>query len=260
MIVRGPRLAENFTILPNDALRDRRLSFRARGVMAFILSQPPDFAISSEELAECSGAEGRDAIRTALKELETASYLHRRRRQIEGGRWISEAVLYEQPTTGNPSSVSPGETRISAGRTDDGSTDVGQPVAKNEELALEGLEEGLTTAPAAPTPTATVTEIRPRDLVWDAVMAACAIDSTSITKSARGAYNRAVGDLRSIEASPEEIHLRAQRHLALWPHVSLTPNSLARHWAELSEDPRRVPAMSHATNAAQQWLAMGDGR
>ncbi|RIK03508.1 MAG: replication protein, partial [Acidobacteria bacterium] len=44
-IRRGPRLADNFTILSNAAINDGRLSFRARGVLMWLLSKPADWRI-----------------------------------------------------------------------------------------------------------------------------------------------------------------------------------------------------------------------
>ena len=76
---------------------------------------------------------------------------------------------------------------------------------------------------------------RPRDELWDALMAACGIDTTAIPKSARGAYNTAVADLRHIGATPAQITLRAHRYRHLWPNASLTPTALARRWSELSD-------------------------
>lgn len=251
MIVRGPRRADHFTILTNDVLRDERLTFRARGVLAFILSQPADYRITSEDLAALSPGEGRDAVRTALTELEANGYLERRKRQDGAGRWVTEAVVYETPTPGNPSSVSPAETRETAGHTDAWKTDVGSAVAKREELSLEELEEELLLAPASLTRDATVTTIRPRDLVWEAMLQACGLDGATPTRRERAAWNGAAKDLRDIGAPPEEILARGAAFRRLWPNVSLTPTALARRWSEVMAS--APPAMSRNAHTLLAW-------
>jgi hypothetical protein len=51
MIVRTPRIERDFTVLPNRALRDPYLSYRARGVLAYVLSMPDNWRTSAETLA-----------------------------------------------------------------------------------------------------------------------------------------------------------------------------------------------------------------
>jgi len=89
VIVRGPTDADQFTILPNRVIRDHRLSFRARGVLAYLLSMPPGWRTSSTRLAR-QAKEGRDAIRTALEELQQHGYATLVRHQDEAGHWITE--------------------------------------------------------------------------------------------------------------------------------------------------------------------------
>lgn len=74
---------------------------------------------------------------------------------------------------------------------------------------------------------------RERDPIWDALMAACGVDTTQIPKSSRGAYNNAVKDLKAIDATPGQITLRARRFQSKWPTASLTPTALVRRWPEL---------------------------
>lgn len=57
-------------------VRDTRISFRALGIAVRLLSNAPGFRMTSHDLAnESTDREGRDAVRTALRELEEAGYL-----------------------------------------------------------------------------------------------------------------------------------------------------------------------------------------
>ena len=105
-IQRTPRPQSNFTILSNEILRDNRLSFRARGILASVLSRPDNWRTSADSLANES-IEGRGAILTALKELETLGYLERTKYQNELGHWVSDSLIYDQPKFAKPTSVQP---------------------------------------------------------------------------------------------------------------------------------------------------------
>lgn len=75
---------------------------------------------------------------------------------------------------------------------------------------------------------------RPVDPIWDALMEACHVDPKSVTDSARGAYNRAVKDLRGLGATPGQITLRARKFTQQWPGITITPTALVRRWPELN--------------------------
>ena len=108
MIVRGPRPADNFAQIHNAALADGRLSFKARGILAYLLSRPPGWKTSAERLAK-SGIDGERAVKSGLKELEAAGYLKRSRTRATGvetkpdgtvqkaGTWIHQHVVTDQP-------------------------------------------------------------------------------------------------------------------------------------------------------------------
>ena len=112
LIRRAARPREHFTKIANGALRDSGISFRARGLLGYILSQSDGWSISSERLAADSPSEARDAIRTGLRELERAGYLTRERTRAPGGHFAWTGVV----------------TDIPAGRTIDGSPVGGLPV------------------------------------------------------------------------------------------------------------------------------------
>lgn len=119
-IQRGPRRADNFTILSNEVLNDDRLSFRARGVLMWLLSKPADWRTRSEAIAAQSPREGREAIRTAMRELEEYGYLVREKvRDSSTGQISTIQTVFEEPATEPqimPEPRKPVSRRASAGK------------------------------------------------------------------------------------------------------------------------------------------------
>lgn len=85
------RFERDFTQLPNTWLRDKQLSYRARGVLAMLMSHEAGFRVTLKSIAGDSPREGIDAMREAIKELELAGYLRRRPHKnagrFEGDDW-----------------------------------------------------------------------------------------------------------------------------------------------------------------------------
>lgn len=82
-IVRGPRAADHYTIISNAALRDERLTWKARGLLAYLLSMDTGWETSIRRLATVA-PDGKSAVETALAELETFGYLERRQTRAVG--------------------------------------------------------------------------------------------------------------------------------------------------------------------------------
>ncbi len=98
----------NYTIVPNTWVRDVRLSRKARGLLAELLSHAVGWSVSLEYLV-ASGAEGRDAVRSAIKELEDVGYLTRSRARDAAGRLGGAHYALADPHTvsGIPASDNP---------------------------------------------------------------------------------------------------------------------------------------------------------
>ena len=108
---RAVRSAEGkFAQVANAALQDRRLSFKARGVIGFVISMPPDAQLSAAWL-EDQGPDGREAIRSALRELEKCGYYRRTRKSAGKGAWTWEQILSDAPVFAQVSS-SAGFTQV----------------------------------------------------------------------------------------------------------------------------------------------------
>jgi len=67
---------DHFTQIPNDWVRDSRLSLKAIGLLTQLMSHSPGWNMSLSSLARFNKT-GVDTIKTAVKELETYGYLKR---------------------------------------------------------------------------------------------------------------------------------------------------------------------------------------
>lgn len=96
MIVRSPRPANHFTLLRNDVLRDKRLSFKARGLLAYLLSFPDNWRISGQALAR-SGPDGYTSVLSGMAELRDCGYVRTVKTKDDQGRFITTTYVYDVP-------------------------------------------------------------------------------------------------------------------------------------------------------------------
>lgn len=68
----------SYTNIDNDLIDDGRLSFRARGIAAYLMSKPDDWEIRINHLT-AHAQEGKAAIQSAIRELAELGYLMRER-------------------------------------------------------------------------------------------------------------------------------------------------------------------------------------
>lgn len=89
------RHAGNFVIVPNTAAQmGKPLSLRAVGLLTYILSLPADRPITTAGIVE-HWPEGRDAIRSAIRELREAGFAREFRSQDSAGHWARRTVYYD---------------------------------------------------------------------------------------------------------------------------------------------------------------------
>lgn len=85
-------------MLSNKVVRDSRLSLRAVGLLAHLLSHEPGWSVNSVALSRYWGC-GRDQIRAALQELIDHGYAVRTKTQNEAGHWSTETIIFDCPQT-----------------------------------------------------------------------------------------------------------------------------------------------------------------
>ena len=100
-IIRQKR-KERFSIVDNKVIEDERLSFKARGLLIYMLSKPDDWKFYTEELAKRSNKDGISAIKTALNEIEDAGYLTRKQGHKKNGQFTSQDWILTDTSTNSP--------------------------------------------------------------------------------------------------------------------------------------------------------------
>ena len=87
---------KKYTVMSNYHLRDKNLSYKAKGLLSFMLSLPEDWDYSINGLTSIS-KEGVKAIKNILKELKNCGYLVIDKKQNEIGQYEYEYLIYEYP-------------------------------------------------------------------------------------------------------------------------------------------------------------------
>jgi len=88
---------KNFVIMDKTGLEDPRLSFKAKGILAYLLSKPDNWYCYSKHLAKV-GPDGISAVKTGLRELRETGYLEKRPIKGEDGKIVKwESIIREQP-------------------------------------------------------------------------------------------------------------------------------------------------------------------
>ena len=96
---------EKFTVLGNDLLRDARLTWEARGLLAFILSYPPEWKLNVGHLVKSGGIleggrnrTGREKMYRMINELKAAGYIvGKSHRNTDGSFSGYDYLVYESP-------------------------------------------------------------------------------------------------------------------------------------------------------------------
>lgn len=87
MIIRIAKDKNNpYVIINKKFLQDPRLSWKAKGILAYLLSLPDDWKIFEEELAK-HAYDGIKALKTGIKELVYWGYIERKKSRNDQGKY-----------------------------------------------------------------------------------------------------------------------------------------------------------------------------
>ena len=116
----------DYTVMSNYHLRDKNLSLKAKGLLSQMLSLPEDWDYTLAGLSYIN-RESKDAIRSAVNELEKAGYVQRRQTTDANGKFsVNEYIIHECPVTPAPSLEKP----LSENPTTDNPS-TGKPLSEN---------------------------------------------------------------------------------------------------------------------------------
>lgn len=106
-----------FTVICNSVPRSTTLSWKAKGLMSYLVGLPQDWIVNLSHLSNL-GPDGRDCTRSALAELEKAGYVMLITERDSGGKIVNRYYYVREsldipfpqspsPKLGNPKYATP---------------------------------------------------------------------------------------------------------------------------------------------------------
>ena len=103
-IIRVAQRVNPFAQIDRRVFEDPRLSWKAKGLLGYLLSRPPGWKVRVPDLVKRS-RDGREAVYSALSELIAAGYAERIQTRACGRFATFDYVIHEVPLTGFPEAV-----------------------------------------------------------------------------------------------------------------------------------------------------------
>jgi hypothetical protein len=86
-----------FTVIDNEILENTTLSWKAKGLLSYLLSKPNDWTVILEHLCT-QASDGMTSLRSGIDELIKEGYIIRERERLESGSYGGiEYTVYETP-------------------------------------------------------------------------------------------------------------------------------------------------------------------
>lgn len=148
-----------FVMMDRRPLEKPYLSWKAKGLLAYLLSRPDNWVINFGDLVKRS-TDGEDATRAAAKELEKAGHVVVTKERDEKGKFVKFSyTVYEQPLPGFPEMDKP---------------DVVQPVLEKPDITNTDSNDSDSNdiADAEELPSVTMRDPEPREPDMEEVKAA----------------------------------------------------------------------------------------
>ena len=212
---------DTFTVIDNEPLRDARLSWKATGLLAYLLSLPDGWEVKGRELANRK-TDGRDSVFAGMKELEELGYIERVSERAANGTLRTVTIVREKP-------VSPGQTE--SGLSESGSTESGEPgpLVKTQQGSTQGGKTHQSQDLAA----------RERDGIYETLFALAAglpytLENRKVlTKASASALNTAVRDVKATGVTEAQLVDAIRQWPTIFDNATCTPTAVAKWLPQL---------------------------
>lgn len=162
-IFREQRVPGGFTVISKHFIEvDSSISFRAKGILTYILTKPDDWEVRLDDLVR-HAREGKHAVSSALKELEKAGYIEHDVIRDGRGRIVRHVIrVYEVPRKARTEASPDGGNR----KVDEqgAETSAAKPESENRKVDKQPGKEAVTKARKPKRQDAEKPEVENRDL------------------------------------------------------------------------------------------------
>jgi hypothetical protein len=111
-VIRVKKLHSNFVIMDKGFLENPDLSWKAKGILAYLLSKPDNWKVIVKDIVN-HAKEGKTAVYSGLNELKEAGYYVKRPIRDDKGHFIKwESIVYESPLILQMEEDKPEQTRL----------------------------------------------------------------------------------------------------------------------------------------------------
>lgn len=252
---------ETYTVVDNVVLRDPELSWRAKGLWTYLMGLPDGWRVNAADLSS-RATDGVHAVRTIMRELETAGLLLVERRHA-GNRWSTHITVAEAPGlfTEGGFSVSGGSHELGSETGDGSNPEASRPESfeTREHRTLRKDSEGSTQKelPILLPELASETEATRSPAQVELDQLKDTFDALGLIPATANPWplvNRVATMIRDQGGTPADVLERAGLLTAEWGASKLTLTSLEKHWHRYDEGGvgRLSKADVDAWNAAQE--------
>ena len=91
----------DYTTINNKFLKRKDLSWKAKGILAYLLSLPDDWELHFSELKK-NATDGKTSTRSGLDELKEEGYIIYTKTRDEEGKFVHNYDIYEEPQSEKP--------------------------------------------------------------------------------------------------------------------------------------------------------------